>query len=123
LADLTKYREELGDLVQVPTSELTITELTELMRYAVAYLGNDTGPMHVAAALDRPVVVIMSGRNPAGSWDPDAEESLVIRDQAECEGCLHDATDIEKHRCMMEISAERVIAEAIPFFHRLLMAR
>lgn len=98
---------------------LSIGELFELCRLATVYLGNDTGPMHVAAAAACPVVAIISARNSPGMWDPDVEPSLVIRHRMECENCFLADCVAEQHRCMTAITTDRVITELIPFIKSL----
>ncbi|MFN7931627.1 MAG: glycosyltransferase family 9 protein, partial [Blastocatellia bacterium] len=89
--EVAQYRAHI--LPQFPalrlfTEPLTLTEMFELSRRAVLYVGNDTGPMHVAASVGCPVAVVMSARNAPGSWDPDVEPHLVIRHRTDCEDCF-----------------------------------
>ncbi len=109
-----------GVLPKLPELKLTQTPLTipetfELLRKAHLYIGNDTGPMHVAAAVGCPVAVVMSARNPAGIWDPDVEPRLVIRHRTTCEGCFLSTCVLERHRCMTSITVERVLRDLLPF--------
>lgn len=97
----------------------TVPEMFELCRRATVYLGNDTGPMHVSAAVGCPVAVVMSARNAPGMWDPDIEPRLVIRRRTECEDCFLTECIAEQHRCMTEITVEQVAAEIIPFIKSL----
>ena len=96
-------------------NSLTMPELFELFRLAAVYFGNDTGPMHVAAAVGCPVAVVMSARNAPGMWDPDVEPRLIVRHRTECEDCFLNDCIVEQHRCMAEITVERVAAEVISF--------
>jgi ADP-heptose:LPS heptosyltransferase len=60
--------------------------LAALMERAGLYIGNDTGPMHIAAALDIPVVGVFGG----GHWQcflPVGEHSLGIVGTMPCFGC------------------------------------
>lgn len=98
---------------------LTITEIFELCRRAVLYVGNDTGPMHVAASVGCPVAVVMSARNAPGSWDPDVAPHLVVRHRTECEDCFLVECKTQQHRCMTEISAQQVLADLLPFVQTL----
>ena len=41
-----------------------------LMTHAILFMGNDSGPMHLAAAADTPAVVVFSRRNKPGIWFP-----------------------------------------------------
>jgi ADP-heptose:LPS heptosyltransferase len=106
--------------LRILKQSLTVAEMFELFRSAFCYLGNDTGPMHVAAAMGCPVVVVMSSRNSPGSWDPDTEERLIIRHRTECEDCFLIDCVVERHRCMTAITVDRVVSESLPFLSRLL---
>jgi ADP-heptose:LPS heptosyltransferase len=101
-------------------SGLELAEVFELLRLATAYFGNDSGLMHVAAALGRPVAVVMSARNLPGTWDPDVEPCLIFRHRTECEDCFLSECVTERHRCMTSITEETVISELLPFLERLL---
>ena len=53
---------------------------------AKMYVGNDTGPMHIAAAVNTPVVAIFGG----GTWPrfrPRGDRSLAIAGEMPCFGC------------------------------------
>jgi heptosyltransferase III len=103
--------------LQVP---LKIPELFELMRLPTAYLGNDTGPMHVAAAIGLPVVAVLSARNSPGLWDPDVKRSLVFRHRTFCENCFLNECPREAYRCLTSISEEEVSAGTVSFLRSLL---
>jgi heptosyltransferase III len=94
---------------------LSFRELVELLRLGKCYIGNDTGPMHLAAAVGTPVAVLMSGRNPRGCWDPDVERRLVIRHEVPCEGCFLETCVEKQHACMTGITPEFALAQLVPF--------
>lgn len=124
--DLDAYRREILPVfpqLQIPSSGLLIIELVELLRFALAYLGNDTGPMHLAAAVDCPVATVMSARNKPGTWDPDITRRLIIRHRTPCEGCRLSECLVEQHRCMTAIDTQRVEGELFGFLHDLLTQR
>ena len=100
--------------------QLDLSEMFELFRLATAYFGNDTGPMHAAAALGCPVAAVISARNPPGSWDPDVEPRLIFRHRTECENCFLVECSLESHRCMSSITPAQVIAGLEPFLANLL---
>ncbi|HEV8046888.1 MAG TPA: glycosyltransferase family 9 protein [Terriglobales bacterium] len=56
----------------------SLTELIALMRRARVFVGGDTGPMHLAAALGIPVVAIFGPTDPARNG-PSATRSIVLR--------------------------------------------
>jgi len=100
--------------------DTNLAEMFELMRRACVYFGNDTGPMHVAAAVGCPVAVVMSARNQPGAWDPDVNPSLVIRERTSCENCFLSECIQQKHRCMTGISSNRVFGELSGFLEKIL---
>ena len=63
-----------------------IPVLAALAAAAKMYVGNDTGPMHIAAAVNTPVVAIFGG----GTWPrfrPRGDRSLAIAGEMPCFGC------------------------------------
>ncbi len=116
--DVARYRSELIPRfpeVKLLAQELAVPELFELLRLAVAYLGNDTGPMHVAASVGCPVAAIISARNPPGIWDPDVLPHLVVRHRTVCENCFLNECVAERHRCMSEITVDDALSQIAPF--------
>lgn len=69
------------------TGKTSIGELMELLRHADAVLCNDSGPMHAAAFLDRPVFALFGPTDPdrTGPWHPAAR---VYRREVACGKCL-----------------------------------
>ncbi len=120
--EIDSYRREILPLfndLSILAEPLTIPEMFEVFRGAYCYLGNDTGPMHVAAAMSCPVIALVSARNAPGSWDPDTPDSLVIRHRTECEDCFLIDCVAEKHRCMTAISVQEVVNRSFPFLKQL----
>jgi len=105
--------------LRLKRTPLTVPEMFEVFRIARLYIGNDTGPMHVSAAVGCPVAVVMSARNPPGVWDPDVEPRLMIRHRTACEGCFLNECLVEHHRCMDDITVEQVIDQLILFVESL----
>ena len=70
---------------QVRTA-LGVPELAELLRGARLYVGNDSGPMHLAAAVGTPVVAVW-GSSDSRSWRPWAVEHVVVQNPFECNPC------------------------------------
>jgi ADP-heptose:LPS heptosyltransferase len=73
------------------------------------YLGNDTGPMHLAAAVGTPCVAVFSSRDWPGAWAPYGEGHRVFRTEIDCDGCLLlDCVD-RRMECIRAITAEQVL--------------
>jgi len=67
--------------------ELTVRESAALLAGARFYVGNDTGVMHLAAAMKRPCVGIFSAQDWPGIWEPYGKGHKIIRLAVECAGC------------------------------------
>ena len=70
------------------TGKTSVHELIEILRGAAAVVCNDTGPMHIAAMLGRPIFAFFGATDPkrTGPWSPDAR--IYRRQELECIGCL-----------------------------------
>jgi len=84
----------------------SISELIALTRRACAFIGGDTGPMHLAAALKIPVVAVFGPTNPARNG-PYATQSMVLRSAIS-------TTDHSRHaeteQGLLEITSGDVVA-------------
>lgn len=86
----------------------TLTELISLTRRARLFIGGDTGPMHLAAALEIPVVAIFGPTDPARNG-PFATRSIVLRNSLS--PTTH-ARRTQPDPGMLEISADEVLTAA-----------
>ncbi|MGO8928426.1 MAG: lipopolysaccharide heptosyltransferase II [Limisphaerales bacterium] len=89
----------------------SLRQLMALLKLCRVVLTNDTGPMHVAAALGTPVVVPFGSTSPelTGPGLPGDPRQQLLRSDAPCSPCFRRACPIN-FRCMTGISAERVVA-------------
>jgi len=77
------------------------------------YLGNDTGTMHLAAAVGVPCVAIFSAREVPGRWFPNGEGHRVFRSPIDCEGCgLSDCIE-RRSECLRHITTDAVFAGCV----------
>lgn len=86
----------------------SITELIALTRRARLFIGGDTGPMHLAAALTIPVVAIFGPTNPARNG-PFRTPSIVLRSPS---SPTSHARRAQPDPGLLEICAEDVVAAA-----------
>jgi heptosyltransferase-1 len=86
----------------------TITELIALTRRARLFVGGDTGPMHLAAALGVPVVGIFGPTDPARNG-PYGTRSVVLRS---AESMTSHARRAATDEGMLEIASEAVVGAA-----------
>jgi len=86
----------------------SISELIALTRRAKLFIGGDTGPMHLAAALQVPVVAIFGPTDPARNG-PYGTRSIVLRNPAS--PTTH-ARNPQPDEAMLEISVDSVVNAA-----------
>lgn len=68
--------------------KLSIRENIELAKNATLFIGNDGGPMHMAAIFGTPIIAIFSFREEIGIWDPVLSSSyILIRGNVGCKIC------------------------------------
>jgi len=72
--------------------QTSLPELVEILRHARIVVSNDTGPGHIAAALDRPLVMMFSWSNPLRVGPYNRSECVVARD-LETRGLAVKSTD------------------------------
>ncbi len=70
------------------------------------FVGNDSGPGHIAAALQVPVVSVFSGTNDPAEWGPRGPSVVIVRKRIECEGC--GLTQCDHLSCMAELDIDAV---------------
>jgi heptosyltransferase-2 len=88
----------------------SLRELMALLKPCRVLLTNDTGPMHVAAALGTPVIVPFGSTSPelTGPGLPGDTRHHLIKSEAPCSPCFLRECPID-FRCMNSISVERVV--------------
>lgn len=82
-----------------------LKELVEVVRHAQFVVSNDSGPMHIAAALKVPVFAIF-GPTDATRTGPYGKGHAIIREDVTCAPCFKKTcTDM---KCMKDLSVEKV---------------
>ena len=73
--------------------KLNLKQLLALISIADLVIANDSGPMHIAAALDRPTIAIF-GRGTKGTgpqrWGPVGNKNIVFHKPLECSDCYNE---------------------------------
>jgi lipopolysaccharide heptosyltransferase II len=88
---------------------LSLGELATLIAGAQALVSNNTGPVHLAAALGTPVVDLYALTNPQHT--PWLVPSRVLHQDVPCRHCLKSVCPEGHHRCLLGVEAHQV-AEA-----------
>jgi heptosyltransferase-2 len=103
-----------ADAVTNVAGRTSLRELCALLKACDVVLTNDTGPMHLAAAVGTPVVVPFGSTSPdlTGPGLPGLDSHRLIRSHAACSPCFLRECPID-FRCMHGITIERVVDEVL----------
>lgn len=85
----------------------SVNQFAVIASYLRLYIGHDTGPSHIAAALNIPVLTIFGPANPV-LWQPFGKYSYIVRKEMDCAPC--GASGCENNKCLKELEVDRVFA-------------
>jgi heptosyltransferase-1 len=88
--------------------QTSLRELAAVLSMASRVVCTDSGPMHIAAALNRPLTAVFGPTNPkrTGPYSPVAK---VIRLELPCSPCYAQRCPLKHHNCMRQLEAEQVV--------------
>jgi lipopolysaccharide heptosyltransferase I len=92
------------------TGRTTVSEMAALVERSAVCVTNDSGPMHLAVALGRPVVSVFGPTDPL--WvGPYGRPGAVVRREMDCGPCYLRSLSRcpHGHACMNEVTAASVI--------------
>jgi ADP-heptose:LPS heptosyltransferase len=91
--------------------KLNPRESGAVFRRARLFIGHDSGPMHLASAVQTACVGIFGARNKPYVWFPYGRQHRVIYHKVSCWGCGLETCIIEKKRCLTSITVDEVIEQ------------
>jgi len=92
----------------------SVSQLASVLKRCNLFISNDSGPVHIAAALGTPVISIF-GRNQKGlsptRWGPTGKKDKILHKEVGCIECLaHNCT--KKFACIKAITVDDVLNAA-----------
>ena len=86
---------------------LSLLEFAALLKHCALFVGNDGGAMHIAAAVDVPVVALFGPTYPH-CWGPRGRVNEVLYKGLDCRACYHPTCIRGEENCMRMISVDEV---------------
>ncbi|WP_442968628.1 glycosyltransferase family 9 protein [Ralstonia sp. 1B3] len=103
-----------GQRVMNLAGVLTLGELAALIEGAALLVSNNSGPVHLAAATQTPVVDLYALTNPQHT--PWAVPHAVLSHQVPCRYCYRSVCPLGHQACLTGVTEEEVVAAAHPLW-------
>lgn len=89
--------------------QINLMETVDLLSLANAVVTNDSGLLHIAASLDKPLVAIY-GSTSAKFTPPLGVKSKVLQEELSCRPCFKRECPLQHLQCMHLITPQKVLA-------------
>jgi heptosyltransferase II len=103
------------------TGKTAIADLPALLSHCHLFIGNDSGAMHVAAAVGLPIVAVFGPTDPGGTA-PVTPRCSIVQQKPYCSPCFLRRCPTD-HRCMTAITADIVGSAARPWLSSIQVQR
>lgn len=108
---LEKINRLAGNKAEIFAGSRTLGEIAQLINRADLMISVDTGPAHIAEALNTPCIVLF-GPSSSKIWGPRRPHSVIIKADVQCIPCQNPKQCPNPFICMSNISVDEVIDHA-----------
>lgn len=116
--DEKKLADGVRALMKRPVLDLTgktsLGESAAVIAASQLFIGNDSAPLHIAAAVGTPALSFF-GPTRASKWAPPGAQNRVLQAEGQCGGCIYwhcRASCLHDNRCMKAITIHDAYAAA-----------
>ena len=106
---IERIRAHMAQPVVSLCDQISLAELMVLLSHCRGFIGNDSGPMHLAAACGAPVVALF-GPTDERLWRPLSPQACVLRHRACDARCGRHACAAPDYPCLRGITPDQVLA-------------
>lgn len=110
LEESKRIIEDIEDVTFNLTGKTTLRETILLINKCNVFIGNDSGPSHIAYCLGIPTIIIFSGTNRKEKWTINLPNLRIIEKDIDCKGCEKEICD-KGNMCIERIEIEEVFDE------------
>ncbi len=106
-----------GESINI-AGQTTLTQLAAILQKCKVFIGNDSGPMHLAAAVGTQTIGLFGPGDPT-RFSPVGDKCQVIQKKQDCPPCSGDTCRFGEEGCMYQIQVADVIhvLETSGFLH------
>lgn len=94
----------------------SLAQAIDLIGTADCVVSNDSGLMHIAAALQKPIVAVY-GPTSTAFTPPLSSKAAIAQIDIDCSPCFERTCPLGHHRCMQDLTAESVINKIKTLIH------
>lgn len=107
---------ESGDDIQAMTNQqcvnligkTALADAVDILSLADVVVANDSGLMHIAAALNRPVIALYGSTAPEFA-PPLSSNAAILKTNLACQPCAQRTCPLKHHQCMKSLLPEKVL--------------